>query len=330
MITIHFKNVGQGDSIIIEWINNGRKCVGLIDCHVYNGFNPSLDYLKNTKTSNLEFIVLSHFHNDHFSGFADLFSYCIENKIVIKSFYHSLAPFLGDFYTRIFTSQRLKASIKNFFEAYERFSEFVDDSIPVSSHVNKVELTSTIHLSFLAPRGNIYDKMAKQLSRKVNKITTTAADINKLSTVILINNQQSCVLLTADAVARSFLNTNITSELVLAQAPHHGSWKNINVPFWKDINKIKNCPIVFSVGDEPQDKLPNVETVAFYNTEGYDVHATNEVYGIAEFANSVPNSFPAISATVTLNSFSKLKRSYSAITALTSSKLNGDQVFSVL
>jgi len=330
LINIHFKNVGQGDSIILEWTKDDQKCIGIIDCHVYNGANPTLDYLKKSNLSKIDFIILSHFHYDHFSGFADLFTYCINNKISVKCFYHSLAPFLGEFYNRVFTSQKIKAAIKNFFETYDLFDEIVEDKVPVSSHVRKLELASNTYLSFLAPRGKMYDIMARQLSRKVNKIVTTAADPNKLSTIILIENQSNCALLTADAVTKSFAKQNITSELVLAQVPHHGSWGNVNELFWRSLKKVKNCPAIFSVGDEPKDKLPNVETVSFFNAEGFDIYATNEVYGIAEFVKSFTTAKKNSSTTIALNTFSILKKTYSTSITLSNPHLNGDQTFAIL
>jgi beta-lactamase superfamily II metal-dependent hydrolase len=149
--------------------------------------------------------------------------------------------------------------------------------------------------------------MAKQLARKVNRITTSSADINKLSTVIKIYNNKYAILLTSDAVKKSFvtLRNSISHEVVLAQVPHHGSFRNIDEKFWDSVIKTKKCPAVFSVGDEPKDKLPNKETVAFFDIRGYDVHSTSSVYGINDyfgFSTSTQNPRSTI-----LNTFSKLR-----------------------
>lgn len=324
MITIHFKNVGQGDSIIIEWTEKGEKYIGLIDCNKYQGRNPTLDFLISEKIKRIQFIILSHFHLDHFSGMSDIFDHCTNNNIRVKYFYHSLAPFLGEIYNRIFKTQKLQKEIERFILHYESFDAFVEDKIPVNSQTKKFKLLDNISMSFLGPRGRIYDIMAKQLSRKVNKITTSPADINKLSTIVIIENEKNCILLTADSVKSSFKKLDIIYEVQLVQVPHHGSFKSIETEFWKKLKKIPKCPAVFCVGDEPKDKLPNVETVKFFDQENYDIYSTNKVYGINTHFTlpKVVQSYKSMA----LNSFSKL-RQHSAVTA--SSKYNGDQVFNV-
>ena len=37
---ITFKDVGQGDSIIIEWLDDDKRRVGIIDCKKKGRFNP--------------------------------------------------------------------------------------------------------------------------------------------------------------------------------------------------------------------------------------------------------------------------------------------------
>ena len=38
MLTITFKNVGHGDTIILEWQNNQKENeIGIIDCQLING-----------------------------------------------------------------------------------------------------------------------------------------------------------------------------------------------------------------------------------------------------------------------------------------------------
>lgn len=65
---ITFKDVGQGDSIILEWDKDGKKKIGIIDCNKYFGANPVLSYIKNpeNKVEEIEFLILSHPHHDHF------------------------------------------------------------------------------------------------------------------------------------------------------------------------------------------------------------------------------------------------------------------------
>lgn len=89
-MTINFKNVGQGDSIILEWENNGEKKCGIIDCNRYNGGNPVLLHLQKMQIKEIVFIFLSHPHEDHFSGMLELLEYCETQQIQILRFAHTI------------------------------------------------------------------------------------------------------------------------------------------------------------------------------------------------------------------------------------------------
>jgi hypothetical protein len=285
-----------------------------------------LEYLKLKPNAEIEFIALSHFHFDHFSGMADIFDHCIKEKLKVKYFFHSLAPFLSIIYNRIFTSQKIQAEIERFLNKYEDFDDIIDDAIPVSRHLSPIELSEKTFLTFLAPAGRIYSLMARQLSRKENQVTTTIADVNKLSTIICIQKESRCILLTSDAPKKSFKRINIAAEITLVQAPHHGSWRSIDQRFWLDLKKTANCPCVFSVGDEPKDKLPNEETVTFFDTNNYKVYSTNPVYGINSYFKLSSLSQAAKTKSSILNTFSKLNSKRNA----QESQFAGDCQFTVL
>ncbi len=285
LIKLHFKKVGQGDSIIIEWECLDIKHVGIIDCNLFNDRNPTLEYLKENSIKKIEFIVISHFHSDHFSGFPDIFQYCIDNKIYVKCCYHTIETFIIDFYEKVFTSKKIESEIRRFFETYELFDDYVKDKVQINSHLREVVLTNDITMAFLAPEGVLYQKFGKQLSRKRNLLRVSYPDINKFSPIILIGNSTDAFLLCADAVSRSFkvLRGLSLPRIILAQVPHHGSWLSINEEFWENLKRIDNCPAVFSIGDAPKDKLPNIETVDFFDKHDYKIYATESVYGISDF-----------------------------------------------
>ena len=327
MITITFKNVDQGDSIVITWDKDGEPYFGIIDCNITRTGNPVLNYLKQNSITKIEFILLTHFHYDHFSGMADIFEYCINNTIRPKFFFHTIAGLTFEIYNRIFTSQKIQQAVVRFIEKYEVFSDYVVEDVPVHCFLQKFSLNEEITLSFLAPKGNIYKEMTKKLARKVNKLATTSGDINKFSTIVCIKKNDECYLLTSDAVKGSFRSIfskiNEEKKVLLVQVPHHGSIANIAPEFWQSINKIKNCPSVFSVGDEPKDKLPDVQTVEFFNNNGFEVYATNSVYGINEYFKVQPTS-TLNSKIACLNIFSV---SRNVISNCVNNKYSGDQVF---
>ena len=82
-MNVTFKYIGQGDSIILVWNDSGLVKVGIIDCNNHNG--SILTHIKSLGSSIfIEFIVLSHPHDDHFSGLLDLILYLNDNNIPIN------------------------------------------------------------------------------------------------------------------------------------------------------------------------------------------------------------------------------------------------------
>ena len=59
MTKITFKNVGQGDSIIIEWSNDkNEKKIGIIDCKKNDSNNPILKHIQDFNIEEIDFIYL--------------------------------------------------------------------------------------------------------------------------------------------------------------------------------------------------------------------------------------------------------------------------------
>lgn len=89
MVKVTFKNVGQGDSILLEWNQDDEDKIAIIDCNRYLNNNPVLDYIKLKEYREINFMILSHPHLDHFSGFVELLNYCKNNNIKIRRFLHT-------------------------------------------------------------------------------------------------------------------------------------------------------------------------------------------------------------------------------------------------
>jgi len=328
--SVTFKNVGQGDSIVIEWICEGENRIGIIDCNLHGEQNPVVEYLSTKSITTLDFVILSHFHYDHFSGMPGLFKYCIENEIKIKFFLHTIAEHVLQIYDKILTSKKIEAATVDFFNYLEELGKTLDDDISVNIHTAPFKFSDSLLLSFLGPSEKTGSNIAKQINRKVNTKDFTYSDINKFSTISYFQFADSGVLFTADSVKVNYRNLNkfIDKEIILVQVPHHGSFANIYPPFWTDLKKKKDCPAVFSVGYEPKDKLPNVETVEFIDKAGFEVHSTNPYFGISEYFNGHEFTMdePSRNKSNYLNHFSKKIRTRSTHAA-SSSKYEGDQTF---
>lgn len=329
MGSINFKNVGQGDSIIIEWEFEGKDKIGIIDCAVYENRNPIIDHLSHKSISEIEFVVLSHFHYDHFSGMPELFNFCVENNIKINRFLHTLGEQVLQIYDRIFTSKKIEKATIDFFHFLKIADKYIINDFAVNFHTAPFNLTNSISMSFLSPAEKTGRNIAKQINRKVNVKEFTYDDLNKFSTIIQIQNSDRSILLTSDSVKGCYRNLNnyIYKKVILVQAPHHGSIKNIYPNFWTELKRIDNCPVVFSVGYEPKDKLPNKETIEFFDKSGFNVFSTNPTFGISEyFGFSSPINIAIRNKTQLLNHFSKkintIKR-----TSTINTKYEGDQVF---
>ncbi len=333
MTIVTFKNVGQGDSIIVEWEDKGKTILGVIDCNSYEGENPIIDYLSQKNISEIEFVILTHFHLDHFSGMPELFKYCFENKIKIKQFLHTLSVQVFQIYNKFFTSKRIERTYTDFIDSFILADKNILHDVSVNFTTVPLQLSDTLTLSFFAPSPRSGITIAKQIKRKIDKKEFLHSDINKFATITYIQSNERGILLTSDAVRGYFRNLHkrIDKKIELIQAPHHGSFKNIYIDFWQNLQKIDNCPVLFSVGYELKDKLPDKETVELLDKSGFDVYSTNTVFGINEYFNQTfqtSSSSSNYSKSQYLNIFSKSRNStygYSRI----NSKYEGDQQFTV-
>ena len=333
MGTVNFKNVGQGDSIIVEWESEGKNKIGIIDCNLYENKNPVLDYLDyltQKSLTEIEFVVLSHFHYDHFSGMPQLFKFCIDRGIKIKWFLHTFVEIALHIYKKIEPRKKIEQAIIDFFNYVELSDKIIINDLSVNSYIVPIKLSDKITMTFLGPSPKTGSNFAKLINRKVINKEFTYNDINKFSTIIYIECDKSGILLTSDSVIGNYRNLQkkINKEIILTQAPHHGSSKNVYTDFWKALAKKEKCPVVFSVGYEPKDKLPNKDTVEFFDKLGFEVHSTNSVYGISEYFNQGKTETKDLSNNKThlLNHFSK-KTNTIYRSPINNPKYEGDQKF---
>lgn len=221
---IHFFDVGQGDSILLEWRWDGEDHFGIIDCNIYKEQNPLVKYLEKRDIKSLEFIVLSHFHYDHFSGFPDVFKYCIDKNIKINWFLHTNIVEMLEYYTNIDPTQEFKKKAKEFFHYFDLICDkYIQSVDTITYKLRSLKIDDQTTLQFIAPSGLDYIKFAKAVGLYRKKQTKTIPDLNKLGTIITISKENRCIILTSDAVSNSFKkNRNrIQKEVQLIQVPHH-------------------------------------------------------------------------------------------------------------
>ena len=94
-LTVHFLDVGQGDSILIE---HDKKSM-LIDAGESNQGEVVSDYLKDQGISTLDYVVATHPHSDHIGGMKDVL-----NNFKVEHFIDSGFPHTSKTYENMLTT----------------------------------------------------------------------------------------------------------------------------------------------------------------------------------------------------------------------------------
>jgi beta-lactamase superfamily II metal-dependent hydrolase len=302
MLKITFLEVGQGDSIIIEWIDNDINKIGIIDCNLKNGnINPTKRYLIKSGYKSIEFMILTHPHTDHFSGFYELLEYCEQNAITINKFYHT-AGFSKDHLLALYyavggNKKTLSSPKRKLIMLYEKIYELKNANNSILKEVYCIDsickdvlLNDKYSISILAPSQNEekeeYLLHALSLSDdKILKIENNPA-ANLLSTILKISNGSEYVLLTSDCctkVLSRIANKNIIDynhSLKFFDIPHHGSGNNHNPEFWINLKKSNKIPAILSVGEGYNH--PSESVVEFFDNH-FKIYTTNYVGGYASY-----------------------------------------------
>lgn len=257
MAIITFKNVGQGDSIIFEWEDdNQKKKIGIVDSNIYDQSNPTLNHFIASELDEIEFIILSHPHYDHFSGMNQILNYCKENNKIIKLFYH----------TSIVTPEHFKAANKTtkitneLIELFRNISKLRKENIIERlNQVNDstiINLTSKLNLRFLAPISIEIENYISKVKIFQDEEVASNPNANWLSTVLELYTSESYIIFTSDCTKETLKRIGIEKTklkdenkvFLMGQVPHHGSEKNHYKEFWVRRNRTNIVPAVASVG----------------------------------------------------------------------------------
>lgn len=289
---IVFNNVGQGDSIILESEKN-RKIV-LIDCHRHNGGNPSLDYIIDNEIEEIELLILSHPHYDHYSGLLELLEYCESKEIKINyfgfTFYQSLQYLkwasLDDEHSKLLqqilkkiNSLREVDKIGEIYFLTSGWGEDIDEDL----RIDCLSPSDKEHKSFTSTIDYNKDLDELQCSKAANYI----------STLFLVKYGEQSIVLSSDVEKMTFerlfekrrINKNKT--IGLCQIPHHGANVNHYLPFWRTITTVENCPAVISAGENKKYNHPHLEVIEDFAREGYVVKCTNNINGMKAYNENV-------------------------------------------
>lgn len=278
MLKLTFKYVGHGDTITLEWVDSGSKRIAIIDCkHSSNG-NPIIPLLKKEGFSEIEFIVLSHPHFDHISGFLDLLIFCEKNNIIIKSFYTTCAE-VPEYLRSATSSHTDKKYLSQLFKYIKelRNSRIIMCYNSITDFSQNLFSNNNFQVKCLSPSEK--EKLEYITSRKDYLIPESGNNpkANWIATVLKIYGKNWFILLTSDAIRESMKRlginerkdpVNFNEDMIIAQSPHHGSKENHYPAFWKHQIAKKTIPISYSVGPNKYGH-PDISTIRSFTILGY-------------------------------------------------------------
>lgn len=115
-LRVHFIDVGQADSILIQQINRDRINNMLIDAGKNGDGNYLVNYLKAQGISNLDYVVGTHPHEDHIGGLDDIINNFNISKVLMPKVTNTTQTF-QDLVTAI-KNKNLKITTPNVGDEY--------------------------------------------------------------------------------------------------------------------------------------------------------------------------------------------------------------------
>jgi beta-lactamase superfamily II metal-dependent hydrolase len=297
---ITFKDVGQGDSILLEWEVDGVDKVGIIDCNKKEKSNPVAEYIDKCNYKEIEFIILSHPHSDHFSGMLGLLDIIEKKGIKVLRFAHTLLILGSDYFKFLHQVEYDISALLNLKKLIERVSNLRDTNVikKIDCVLEnwQIELKSDTILKCLSPSHCEAEKFVSIVNYNPTGSKSKASSAaNYLSTLFKLVIKDKFYLFTSDSEIFTFerlLHENTHKNLVekklhICQLPHHGSSKNYLPEFWDFINKGEDLSAVASAGYNPKYKHPHFEVLKSFHLKGYKIYSTNIVHGMEEYAEYI-------------------------------------------
>lgn len=278
-MNITFKYVGQGDTIFVEWNSDGREKLGIIDCKRYGGVVPGLDRVRGRES--IQFIVLSHPHSDHYSGFPRLLTFCEKEGIEIGVFIYTTRE-IPSYIRSVVLSDTEKDDLADTFRAVRRLEEkgLLSRRGIGTDAMRPLDLTEEVTLNLLAPSETERDLFTESLYDADLNISDIP-NANYVSAVSLIEGNEWQVILTSDAEKSALRRIGLGplkkdyTPLILGQSPHHGSKDNHYRAFWRNRKHKTGTPIAISVGPNGYGH-PSKEVIQDLAESDYDVVSTHE------------------------------------------------------
>ncbi len=294
---ITFKNVGQGDTIILEWIDeDDEHCIGVIDCKRCGNDNSVIESIKKIsetgKKFKVKFIIISHPHYDHYSGMLGLLNYCDTNNVLIELFGHTM-EIDPDYLNWANLPDEHSVLLQKIIEkCISMDNRGVIREIAYTNKGWQLSINGMFSIRSIGPSDHEYRMFAERLDyfRKSYDELRASRTANLLSTVFLLSCNDYFLILNSDATIefldrfRSRFKPELQkSRLALTQIPHHGSKENHRIQFWHELEYDLNCPAIISAGKHAKYAHPHRDVVQDLHNHKFKIHSTNFMNGVEDF-----------------------------------------------
>lgn len=248
MLELYFFNVGHGDSIAVKFPNEEW---GVIDCNRNREDNEPnvLKFLKSKNVTNLKFLAVTHFHEDHFKGIDTITDYFGDN---ISNF---LIPTLRN------NSKLGPNNLNSLNKALKKVLW------PNKSHKLKViedgntYCVADIEIKLLNPNIDIVKECFTKYVANCEALI-----FNKESLVLLFKYAGKKILLTGDVTSdvwENILKENGDISADILKISHHGSIEN-NPSDLLNVILGNNCyTVISSDGNNKYKSLPSHEVINY-------------------------------------------------------------------
>ncbi|MDD4210854.1 MAG: MBL fold metallo-hydrolase [Clostridia bacterium] len=267
-LLVHFVDVGQGDSIIIEFPDNKKM---IIDAGPSGSATKLLDYIdnnifENTSNARFDYMILTHSDADHIGGADEVLDAYQVDKIYRPEIY---ATYNG---LEVAEAGRLAVDTQIYAKTIERV--LTEPTIyPVEfSFAGEIILggdgLDAYIITFYSPSENYY------------------SDVNEFSPIIVLQYRNRAIMLTGDA------NTEIEEEVVadydlpqidVLKLGHHGSNTSTSSELLSEINVTY---AIVSAGEDNSYGHPDQETI---NRLIYSGVSANNIFITFENGNIIAN-----------------------------------------
>ena len=255
-LTLTFIDVGQGDSILIEFPKGKRMLIdggGLYEDRFDIGKNVIAPFLWKKKIRRIDFLVLTHPDPDHLKGLN-----FIASHFSIGQFWDNGLRSDSEFYSRL-EETLLRKKVDRF---------FLSEKTPQ-------KIINGVQISFLNPPGKVE-------SHRVGRNTSF---FNNHSLVMKLLFKNIKVLLTGDIekeVEYRLIREGYSLRADILKIPHHGSASSSTPLF---LEKVKPTYAILSVGERNIGRLPHPEVLKRYEHLGSTIFRTDRHGAITVVTN---------------------------------------------